>query len=501
MKSVSRRSLAGLVGLFTLGLVAAEAQSPSPPRARRSPAPRSTARPAPSTPTPAPAKPRTAVEQLVDAVSAGKPADAADDLSRKLLLATVAVETGSPARALTLLDEVSPLIDQMPKIDPADKEGKRINFRRSGLRSRWIGLTARLDAVKALKAVIAYGEDTNAMHHASLLRSLLEGLDCSPPETKAGVEENVGLLLKPIEAALKERTWGLVHAPQVLETVARAARVCGLAAAGATANDLAKRSVKVFEDTDLSIRACGMAATTGLTAPPADRPKTMATLAKYQLKPRYKGDDPDLCLTDKLYMARDLSKQLGDDDPARRALAGLVGATVAQFNEKTLRYGHCSVPGVLSGLTGLEPGAVDKGVALALAVWRKQDSVDSYCDLPLDAARAGRRLADAGASPAWLCSVLSAQPESKPLTDEQTALLRKKRTLAAVELRGTCPEADGFLQLDRSDVDLLAKVRSRQVVLDRAGTEPLVIEDLRALAPADRYAYATTVLPAFWTKD
>jgi hypothetical protein len=486
--------------LIGFGGIDAGAQSPVPPRARRSPAaPRAT--PAKPAETPAPAKPRTALEQLVAIVKEGKPKDPAGDVSRKLLLARVAAETEDPARAKALLDEVVPVIEGMPKIDPEDKEGKRINFRRSGLRSEWMSVMARLDPVKALRAAVAYGEETNPLHHAGALQAQLRGLDCAVPERKTAVEENVGHLIKPVEEALKARTWSLVHAPQVLATVARAARACGLEPTGATANDLARRSLKVFEDTDLSIRACEMATTAVVTAQPNDLLKAMASVARYQLKPRYKGDEPDLCLGDKLSLAAEMTWDLPVGHPGRQALADLVGTTVNQLNEKTLRFGYCSAASTLSRLTKLNPGAAEKGLGVALTVWRKQDKVESYCDVPVSVARAGRRLAEAGAAPAWSCSVFTTQPEGKPLDEAQNALLRKQRTLAAVELRGLCAEAEGFLQIDRSDVDFLGTVRARQLVLDRTSAEPLVTEDLKALAAADRYAYAMAVLPAFWTKE
>lgn len=500
MKRIPTWSIAGCV--LSLGLVGGvEAQSPSPRPARRRPAPPAASRVPTPAPTPAPAKPRTAIEELVAIVSAEKPGAPADDAARKLMLARVAVEAGDAARARVLLDEVAPVIDQMPKIDPGDKEGKNLNFQRVGLRSQWMSVMVRLDPVSALRTATVHGSDTNLFHHASALTALLQGLDCTAPERKAVVEENVRLLLQPVEEALKARTWGLSSAPHALDAVARAARVCGLEPAGAAARDLAQRTLKVFEQTDLRIRACDMAVTKVRTAAPAERPKALGVLAQYQLKPQYKGDEPDRCLTEKLYLAGGMVSELGADDPARQALADLVAGTVAQLDEKALRFHYCGAAGVFAGLTGLNATATEKGIGVALTVWRKQDRVESYCDVPTAAALAGRRLAQSGTPPAWLCSVLSAQPEGKVLTDDDKLVLRKQRALAAVELRGRCPEADAALRFDRSDVALLKAVRARQVVLDRIAAEPLVLEDLRALTPVDRYAYATTVLPAFWEKE
>ncbi len=94
------------------------------------------------------------------------------------------------------------------------------------------------------------------------------------------------------------------------------------------------------------------------------------------------------------------------------------------------------------------------------------------------------------------------KPESKALSEDEAKILRREYVLAALEFGGRCPEADTLLAaLDRSDAKLLAAVRARQVPRDRAAVEPLVPDDLKALPPADRYGYATEVLPAFWAKE
>lgn len=497
-----RQSACGAI--VVLGLLSmAEAQSPAPPP--KAPAPR-----APVAPTPAAApakrasvpvaKPLTVVEQVVAVVAAAKPADPADDVSRKLLLAEVATETGDAPKALALLEAVAPVIEPMPKIDPDDKEGKRINFRRSGLRSRWVRAMSRLDAPRALRSALLYGEETNPLHHASLLDSLLDGLDCSPPDRKAAVDENVRMLLKPLKEALEARTWSLSSAPTALRVVARASRVCGLDQAGAEVRTLATGALKVFEETDLRIRACDMAMAKVHTEAPAERAKAIGSLSRYQLKPRRKGEEADKCATDRLYFASEIAPEIGASDPARPALVEFLDSTVTLLDPAALRFGSCSAARNLGKLAAVNPAAVERGVALALATWRKQDRIDSYCDLPVAVATAGRQLAQAGSAPEWLCSSLSARPEGKALSEADEKTLRQQHTRAAVELRGRCPEADALLQLDRSDVGLLSSVRARQLALDREAAEPLVAEDLKALPAGDRYAYAIAVLPAFWPK-
>jgi hypothetical protein len=497
------------VAMIVLGLLStAEAQSPAPRPPRRTPAPRSPvgaaseAAPAKgASASPVASKPLTVLEQVVAVVAAGTPPDPADDVSRKLLLAEVAAEAGDATKSKALLEEVTLVIEPMPKVDPDDKEGKRINFRRSGLRSRWVRAMARLDAARALKSALLYGEETNPLHHASLLDSLLDGLDCSPPERKAAVEENVRMLLKPIKEALGARTWGLVNAPLALRVVARASRLCGLDPTGEEVRTLAARTLKVFEDTDLRIRACGMATAKVHTEVPTERAKAIAGLSRYQLKARSKGEDADKCTTDKLYFASEIAPEIGANDPARSALVDFVATTVAQLDPAELRFGLCSAAQNLAKLTSINPAAAERGVALALAAWRKQDRIESYCDLPAVVATAGRQLAQAGSTPEWLCSPLSARPEGKTLTEADEKTLRQQHTRAAVELRGRCPDADALLQFDRSDVKLLSAVRARQLAVDRVAAEPLVAEDLKALPAGERYAYAVAVLPAFWTKQ
>jgi hypothetical protein len=490
-------ALTGFVLLAFLG-TQAQAQAPSPPPARKRPAARPPAEAKPAA-TPAP-KPKPVLDRLIGVVEAARPADPVDEAQRKLVLARVALEKGDLVKATTLLDGAAALVEPLPKIDPEDKEGKRINFRRSGLRSEWIRLTARMDPVKALQAAVEYASETNLLHHGSLLNTLVEDLDCSSPERKAAVEANLRLLLDPLEQALKDRTWGLSNAPTAIDAVTRAARRCGLDPVASRARDVASRALDVFESTDLRIRACDMAMTKVRTTLPAERAKAIGGLARYQLKPQFKGDEPDRCLVDKLDLAATLASEVPADDPARPLLADLVAGSVAQLDEKKLKYYHCSAIGALEKLPAVNAAAVDKGVALALDAWRKGDSVASYCDVPTGAARIGSRLAAAGAPPAWRCTVLSAQPEGKPLDDAAKATLRKQRALAALELRGACPEAEAALQFDRSDLALLKAVRVRQLVLDRAATEPLVGEDLAAIPEAERYAYATALLPAFWAK-
>jgi hypothetical protein len=488
--------------VIALGVVStAQAPSPSPRPPRPATAPRPAPSPARRAATgPAPAKPLTVLEQLVAVVAAGAPSDPTDDLHRKLLLGEAAREAGDAAKARAVLDEVAPAIEQMPKIDPDDKEGKRINFKRAGLRGRWVRDMARLDATKALQSTALYAAETNPLHHSSLLDSVLDGLDCSAPERKAAVAENIQLLLQPVKQGVEARTWTLSNAPDTLRVVTRASRLCGLDQTGEEARTLAARALKVFEETELRIRACGMATAKVHTEAPAERAKAIAALSRYQLKPRAKGEDADKCSRDKLYFAREIAADIGAEDPARPALSDFLAATVTQLDEKELRYGSCSAAQNLSKLTAINPAAAEKGITLALAAWRKQDRLDSYCEIPSVLAIAGRQLAQAGSAPEWMCSALSVRPEGKTLSEADEKTLRQQFIRAAVELRGRCPEAEALLQLDRSDVALLSSVRARQLVVDRAATETLMAEDLKALPAADRYSYAEAVLPSFWSK-
>jgi hypothetical protein len=438
--------------------------------------------------------------QLVAAIAAGTPSDPTDELHRRLLLGEAAREGGDAAKARAVLEEVAPAIEQMPKIDPEDKEGKRINFKRAGLRGRWVRDMGRLDATRALQSAAVYAGETNPLHHSSLLDSLLDGLDCSAPERKAAVGENLQLLLQPIKQGVEARTWTLSNAPDTLRVVTRASRLCGLDQTGEEARTLAARALKVFEETELRIRACGMATAKVHTEAPAERAKAIAALSRYQLKPRTKGEDADKCSSDKLYFAREIAPEIAAEDPARPALSEFLATTVAPLDDKELRYGSCSAAQNLSKLIAINPMAAEKGIGLALAAWRKQERLDGYCEIPSVLAIAGRQLAQAGSTPEWMCSALSVRPEGKALSEADEKTLRQQRTRAAVELRGRCPEAEALLQLDRSDVTLLSSVRARQLVADRVATETLIAEDLKALDPADRYTYALAVMPAFWTK-
>jgi hypothetical protein len=486
-----------LATLLVATAVVAPATAPSPRPARRPAAPRPAATAAP-TPTP---KPKTALERLVAIVEAARPTEPADDASRKILLAEAALERGDLVKATSLLDEAAALTAPLPKIDPEDKEGKRINFRRSGLRYRWIRLIARMDPVRGLQSAMEYASETNSLHHATLVSTLLKGLDCSSAERKAAVEQNLKLLLDPVEQAMKDRTWGLSNAPTALDTAAEAARACGLDATGQRATSVAAKALPVFESTDLRIRACEMAMTKVFTTAPAERAKAVGDLVKYQLKPQYKGDDPDRCETNKISLVGHLLPQVGPADPGRGPITQLLASSLAQLDDKKLKYYHCSVLTTLADVAELDPAAVDKGATLAIAAWKKGDSVQSYCDVPARAAALGRRLEAAGQRPEWLCSTLSIQPEGKPLTEADQKELRKQRALAALELRGRCPEAEAALQVDAPDLDFLKALRPRQLRADRVATEPLILQDLAKVPAAEAYDYAVAVLPGFWAES
>ncbi len=487
----------GLVALLASIATVAPSPAPSPRPARRPATARPAAKAAP-VPTPTP-KPKSAFERLVAIVQEAKPNQPDDEASRKMLLAEVALEAGDPVKAASLLDAAAALIEPLPKIDPEDKEGKRINFRRSGLRERWVRLTARMDPVRALQSALVYASETNSVHHATLVSALVKGLDCSSPERKAAVEQNLTLLLDSMEEAAKERTWGLSRAPTALETATEAARVCGLDAAAQRARNIASKALPIFESTELRISACEMAMTKVFTTAPAERAKAVGAIVKYELKPQYKGDDPDRCETSKISLVGHLLPQVGPADPARAAIAQLLTSSLAQLSDKTLKYYHCSVLTTLADVAELDPAAVNKGAILAVAAWKKGDRVESYCDVPSRAATVGRRLEAAGQRPEWLCSTLSIQPEGKPLSEADQKELRKQRALAAVELRASCPEAGAALPNDPPDLDFLRAVRPRQLRADRAATEPLILEDLARVTPADAYGYAAAVIPGFWS--
>ena len=60
---------------------------------------------------------------------------------------------GQTLRPTALVDRHRP----DAQIDPGDKEGKNVNFRRAGLLSEWMSVMARLDPAKAVQAAAAHG--------------------------------------------------------------------------------------------------------------------------------------------------------------------------------------------------------------------------------------------------------------------------------------------------------------------------------------------------------
>src|SRR4029078_5395634 len=92
----------------------------------------------------------------------------------------------------------------------------------------WIKAMARLDPPLALRGTLDHGDETNATYHASLFESLLDGLQCSTPEVKAAVDDNVQRLLAGVKRSLEAQSWGLANAPAALRVAARARPRVGL---------------------------------------------------------------------------------------------------------------------------------------------------------------------------------------------------------------------------------------------------------------------------------
>lgn len=440
------------------------------------------------------------VLELLDIVSTARLSDPAEELERKLLLARAAAEGREKRKAQALLDAVAPGIAKLPTIDPEDKQGKRINFRRADLRLGWIRAEARLDPVRALRSTLDYARETNPTYHAIALGDLLDGMSCQGKEVAAGIEANARMLLEPIRRGVESRTWVASHATQALPVVARAARLCGFADLGRDARTVAKRAVKLFEGTQLRVRACQMAVAEVQTASLAERPRAIEALTRYRLAARNRFEHADNCASEKLAFAARLAGKLGPSDPAREAMAELVADAVFRLSDSDLRYGHCGLSASLGRLAGLNPSAVAKGMGLVLAAWSKGSRLDGYCHVPSEAARAGRVLAEAGAIPEWLCSTLHVKPQGAKLGEAQETVLRRERVLAAIELGDRCPEAAGLLaRLQTADVSLLVAARGRQIALDRSRAKREIAADLKRLASDDRYDYAKALLPAFWS--
>jgi hypothetical protein len=439
------------------------------------------------------------VLQLMAVVAAEKPADPVEEIGRQLLLARAAAEGRERQRARELLDAVAPGIGKLPTIDPEDKEGKRINFRRADLRLEWIRTEARLDPAKALDSTLEYAKETNPTYHAIALGGLLEAIGCEGAGVKAAVEANARMLFEPIREGVEARTWVASHATEALPVVARAARLCGLNDLGADARTVAKRALRLFEETELRVRACRMAAAVAETAAPGQLPQAIETLASYRLEPRNRFEGTDRCNGEKLAFAAGLVDEVKPADPAWAPLAELVAEAVFRLEPEELTYGHCGMSASLARLAALNPSAVSKGMGLVLDSWSKGSRVDGYCHVASEAARGGRALADAGSAPGWLCSTLSLKPVGAKLGEEQQAVLRRERVLAAVELGDRCPGAAPELaRLQEADLDLLTAARTRQLELERREAKTQIAADLRRLPPGDRYAYARALLPAFW---